>query len=110
VTSAVNWAQSLSLSNQMPQASSSYSMLHISNREGVGKQDLGWQGQNMDKLHNEWFSPLLDSWVECCRNMFWKGQLHMVFQLVACTHGIQKTMTSKNALEKINLKCIIHKP
>jgi len=54
--------------------------------------------------------PCPDSWVECCRNMFWKAQLHIVFELVVCTHGIQKTMTSKNAVEKINLKCTIHKP
>jgi hypothetical protein len=53
--------------------------------------------------------PCPDSWVEGCRSMFWKAQLHMVFELVTCTHGIQNT-TSKNAVEKINLKCTIHKP
>jgi hypothetical protein len=75
---------------------------HFKQRMGWKTTVLGWQSQNSDKiLHKEWFSPVLDSWVECCRNMFWKAQLHMVFQLVTCTHGIQKTMTSRNALEKL---------
>jgi hypothetical protein len=74
---------------------------HFKQRRGWKTTVVGSQRQNSDKiLHKEWFFLVLDSWVECCRNMFWKAQLHMVFELVACTHGIPKTMTSKNALEK----------
>jgi hypothetical protein len=56
---------------------------------------LEWHRQNSDKILR---NGTLLFWMELWRSIVWNVQLYRVFELVACTHGIQNTLTSQNEL------------
>jgi hypothetical protein len=69
---------------------------------------LEWHRKISDKILNkEWVAPVLDA---ALKKYSLECSAILDFEPEAFTHGIQKTQTSQNVLEKTNQKCTTQRP